>query len=52
MNTSPPKFPKTLDMLKDAIRYTESAMIRASKVTRDLPIRRPGYYSVVTPKGK
>jgi hypothetical protein len=40
----------TIDMLREAVRYTESAQIRAAKVTRELPIRKPGFYSIVTPR--
>ena len=40
----------TIDMLREAVKYTRSAQIRAAKVTRELPIKRPGFYSVVTPR--
>jgi hypothetical protein len=49
-NSSPPPRRDTIDILREAIRYTESAMIRATKVTRDLPANRPGSYSIVMPR--
>ena len=41
---------ETLDMLKEAIRYSESAIVRAARVTRQMPAKRPGHYSVVEPR--
>lgn len=52
MNTSPPPRRETIDMLREAVRYTDSAMTRAAKVQREIPLRRTGCYSVVTPRSE
>lgn len=46
--TSPRR--ETLDMLKEAIFHADATIARAAKITKILPVKRPGYYSVVTPR--